>query len=535
MKAKKYVWIIISFVLIVISASVFFAFRYLPAFLHRTLKEKVSSLQEDGIYIQYDSLQLSLGDRTMSIDTISIDIPKEKMSAEIYGCNVRSFNILRLIFRRDIHLGAITADIVKFSISKKKEKARAEGEPVTKSEMSIFINTIDIKQAFFRTGDSISRDTMSLKSRIDIEGLTINNTNEEQPVTVRRMVMDSLVVDFPFYTLAFGQLQLDREHKRLTIDTLRLRPRFSKHEHARRKRVEDDRFHGMVTSFVIEGLNFATGDSVFVNASSVKFKLLLDVFRNKHYSFPKRDYMPLPVDALAKLPFGLNIDTLRLIDSRISYEEIGEEADSSGTIYFDKLKAGIFHISTDKTLPPAFLEASSSFMGKGTLVMTCQFSNTKEPAVVKGSLSNFPLTRMNDMLGPQAKIQVESGTMLKLNFSFKFNDIRSDGAVDMSYKDLRIASLRKDKDKDKAVRNNLLTLAINTFIKDDAGRYVTGEKQTGVILFYRDRKKAIFNYWWKSLFSGIKSSFALRTQQTDQATAEKNARKDVKKRKRKKE
>jgi hypothetical protein len=535
MKARKYAWIIVSFVLIVISASAFFATRYLPAFLHRTLKEKVSSLQEDGIYIRYDSLQLSLRDRTMSIDTISIDIPKERLSADIYGCNVRSFNLLRLIFRKDIHLGAITADIVKFSISKKKEKVRVAGEPVKNSDVYIFINTIAIKQAFFRTADSVARDTMALKSAINIEGLTINNTNEEQPITVRKVDMDSLVVDFPFYTFAFGHLQLDRDHKRLNIDTLRIRPRFSKHEHARRMRVEDDRFHGMITSFAMDGLNFATGDSVFINATSVKFKLLLDVFRNKHYSFPRRNYMPLPVDALAKLPFDLNIDTLRLVDSRISYEEVGEEADSSGTIYFDKLKAGIFHISTDKTLPPAFLEASSSFMGKGKLVMTCQFSNTKEPAIVKGSLSNFPLVSMNDMLGPQAKIQVESGTMLKLNFSFKFNDIRSDGAVDMSYKDLRIASLRKDKDKDKAVRNNLLTLAINTFIKDDAGRYVTGEKQTGVILFYRDRKKAIFNYWWKSVFSGIKSSFALRTQQTDLATAEKNARKDVKKRKRKKE
>jgi hypothetical protein len=149
MKRKKYVWIIVSVILIISSASVFFATRYLPAILHRTLKEKVSSLQEDGIYIQYDSLQLSLRDRTMSIDTISIDIPKEKMSAEIYGCNVSSFNLLRLIFRKDIHLGAITADIVKFSISKKKVKEPVAGEPVKRSDISIYINTIAINKAFF--------------------------------------------------------------------------------------------------------------------------------------------------------------------------------------------------------------------------------------------------------------------------------------------------------------------------------------------------------------------------------------------------
>lgn len=153
-------------------------------------------------------------------------------------------------------------------------------------------------------------------------------------------------------------------------------------------------------------------------------------------------------------------------------------------------------------------------MGQGKLAIACIFSRTDKPASMKGSLSNFPMALLNDILQPQAKVKIESGTISKLTFNFKFNDIRSDGTVDLSYKDLKVISLRKARKKEKkrkdtedVVKNEVLSFVLNIFIKEDAGKAVTGEKKTGTILFYRDRKKAIFNYWWKSLFSGLKSSF----------------------------
>ncbi len=532
MKRKTYVSIVI--ILIILSASALVANRYLPGFLHKTLREKVASLRKKGIVLKYDSLQLNLWQRQIEIDTIILDIPEKKISAEVYNCKINSFHILPLLFRKRIHLNDVTADEVKFSMIKKNvEKEKLDADQ--KGDLSIIINSINIRHAFFRTEDSTSRDTVTIQGNIQVKGLSINYTRDESPWTFHALSMDSLTFDFPFYTIVSDHLELDKDRRHLAIDTLRIKPRFSKREHARRKRVEDDRFHGIITAITADGFDFETGDSAFVNASALKFSFAMDIYRNKHYPFPRRDYMPLPMDALKRLPFALTLDTVRIRDSYVSYEELGEEADSTGTLYFDKLEAGIFHISTDTTMPAPYLEASSALMGKGKLKMTCQFSNTKKPAMVKGSLSNFPLTLVNDILRPQAKVEVESGTMMKLNFSFGFGEYRSDGAVDLSYKDLKITSLRKDKDKDKAVRNNLLTLAINTFIKDDAGQFVTGEKQTGIILFYRDRKKAIFNYWWKSLFSGIKSSVALRTEQTDRLTAEKNAKKDRKKRMKKKE
>ncbi len=531
MKKRKTVFIVLA-IAIVMSILVYSANQYLPGFLHRLVKEKVASLQKDGILLEYDSIKLELWRNRVAIDTLSFSLIDKRISAKVYGCHINTIRLLPLLFRKRIHLEDLTIDSVAVSIIKLHSKDSAHR---TQKQHDAFamVNVCTINHLYVRSENALSHDTVTMQGSISLTGFTING--EKDPWDFSAMRADSLVVHSPFYVVSVDYFDIDRERKYMHLDTLRIKPRFSKSEHARRKRVEDDRFHGIITGVTAEGLRFNVGDSAFVNTSLLKCSFALDVFRNKHYPFPKRTYMPLPMDALRKLPFALAVDTLRIYDSAVSYEEIGEEADSSGTIYFKKLKAGIFHISTDTSLPAPYMEASALFMGSGKLLVTCQFSNTSKPAVLKGSLSDMPLQKMNDMLKPQVKIQVESGVMTRLNFSFRFNDHRSDGTVDISYRDLKLTSLKSDKDqKDKAVKNNLLTLAINTFVKNDAGRYVTGDKQTGIILFYRDRKKAIFNYWWKSILSGLKSSFSLRVK-ANKDNVKKLAQKDVEKRKHKKE
>jgi hypothetical protein len=66
-------------------------------------------------------------------------------------------------------------------------------------------------------------------------------------------------------------------------------------------------------------------------------------------------------------------------------------------------------------------------------------------------------------------------------------------------------NLRADLKKD-----NLKTFIINTFVlKKNMDDRLPAEKRTGTVLFYRDTTRSTFNYWWKSLSSGLKSAFHL--------------------------
>jgi hypothetical protein len=98
---------------------------------------------------------------------------------------------------------------------------------------------------------------------------------------------------------------------------------------------------------------------------------------------------------------------------------------------------------------------------------------------------------------------VQSGNLNNLYFKFTYTDKVSNGRVTINYEDLKIDGLKKEKNP---VINDLKTLLINTVLKNDKDKSVPMEKRTGTIEFERDRQRQIFNYWWKSLFSGIKSS-----------------------------
>jgi hypothetical protein len=54
------------------------------------------------------------------------------------------------------------------------------------------------------------------------------------------------------------------------------------------------------------------------------------------------------------------------------------------------------------------------------------------------------------------------------------------------------------------------TFIVNNFIvRKDMDATVPQEKRTGKISFDRDQNKSIFNFWAKSMFSGIKSAYNL--------------------------
>jgi 1-acyl-sn-glycerol-3-phosphate acyltransferase len=50
------------------------------------------------------------------------------------------------------------------------------------------------------------------------------------------------------------------------------------------------------------------------------------------------------------------------------------------------------------------------------------------------------------------------------------------------------------------------TLLINLIIKEDKTQKMAKKKRTGTIDIPRDRKRFIFNVWWKSIFDGLKAS-----------------------------
>lgn len=520
MKRKKILLIFAAGVL-VLGVLAFVGYTRLPAFLQQKARIAVTDLKQQGIDIHYDSLHIDLAGMNVAVDSFELNVPAQHLRLRSSRIEISSIKLLPLLFRKRLHIARAHIDhpILLLTKPATEDSAKVDKAATKKQKTSSFVLEIDslhIPGLTVVQTDTVQHDTLSVSLHFAAAAVTFDK-RLPQAFDVGGIRLDSTRIVTALYTFGIHQLTINKTLQQLEADTITIKPRYSKRAFARRMGQEVDRFEGLIPYLSLRNFQVGMGDSTFFTADRLETSTTLRIYRNKHYPFPNKTYTPLPIDALKRIPFYLRIDTLHLAKSFISYEEVGEKADSSGTVFFDDLNATLTHITQDSTAEAPVLIAAANFMGKGKLAIQCTFSRTKKPAFLKGTLLAFPLPSLNDILQPQAKIKIESGVMTRLAFQFRFNDIRSDGSVDLSYHDLKVAGLRKpkkkdrkkdrDKDKDGTLKNEFLSFALNTFIQDDAGKLFTGEKKTGTVLFYRDRKKAIFNFWWKSLFSGIKSSF----------------------------
>lgn len=309
------------------------------------------------------------------------------------------------------------------------------------------------------------------------------------------------------YRFEIGSIRVDSEKEKLRLDTFYLIPLHSKYRFARIAGKQTDRINVFIQTFDVEGLQYkALADSsIVVKKIAITGGEVL-AFRDKRRPFRETKKKPLPMELLQSISMPIEIDTIIIDNTKITYEEFPEEGFESGKVIFQDLQAILSNISnrTYYNKPKhATLKASTKLMGKGKLEASFELPIGGGNYRATGRLNGLALSYLNPMLENLAFISVESGRLNEMTFNFDYNDKISNGTLTINYRDLKIRGLKKQAKEEK---NDLKSLVINTIIKTDKDSKTPIEKRTGTISFERDQQRQIFNFWWKSLLSGVKSS-----------------------------
>jgi hypothetical protein len=209
-------------------------------------------------------------------------------------------------------------------------------------------------------------------------------------------------------------------------------------------------------------------------------------------------------------PGGMNIDTLVVKSGNIVYKEHAEGADEAGYIEFRKAHLNITHISN---LPvksgkdrPLKLTGQAYLMGKGklTIELSAILSDRRKSFHVNGSLSEMQIEELNPMLEKNAFLYAV-GKLDVLNFEFKANDLKAIGKATMLYHDLKLTMKSKNTNDTTAIKEQFLSLIANAKVLN-SNPTPNDRIREGHIEYTRDPEKFLFNYCFKSIFSGIKST-----------------------------
>jgi hypothetical protein len=223
----------------------------------------------------------------------------------------------------------------------------------------------------------------------------------------------------------------------------------------------------------------------------------------------------LPVNLLKKIPVSLQVDTLKLNNAYVEYEEVNEKTNAAGKITVAKLNGRITHIRNYDLLTADSLHISADALLENKLLTNLELKESYTDSL--GGFSMFvkmgpaDLTILNHILGPLASAELQSGKLDSMTMNVTGREALALGEMKMVYQDFKLNVLNSNNKK-----RRLLTFFVNSLIKNK------NTDKKGTVFFERLRDRSAINYLVKITLSGVSSSIGIKK-------SDKQARKHKKK------
>ncbi|MDW7690308.1 hypothetical protein R9C00_23905 [Flammeovirgaceae bacterium SG7u.111] len=320
-----------------------------------------------------------------------------------------------------------------------------------------------------------------------------------------------------FYSFTLEELKSEgKEQLQLEMSGLNMTPNYSKAEFAQRKKYQTEQAKLFIEKAIFTDFNLAKAiKEKYIDLSSIQFQgLNLELFRDKHYPRKPNQFKPLPQAILRNLPWKFAIGNTEFANSFLQYEELIKEAENPGSLFFESINANILNITNDSLVNPSgkfSMKAKADFMGEGKLDVAFNFDMFREDNQFdfSGSLSTMSLTSINPILENIALVHIESGKMEKMDFFITADESQSIGNLHFYYSDLKAKHLPPTSHANANIFKKVLFDLMESMLIPKEN--LAGKKfRKGKVNFQRDKEKSIVNYWWKSIFSGLKSTVGIK-------------------------
>lgn len=233
----------------------------------------------------------------------------------------------------------------------------------------------------------------------------------------------------------------------------------------------------------------------------------VSVFRNMRYPRDPNQKPPWPQDLIKDIKQPFVFDSVILMPSKIRYSERLSISDQPGFVIFNDLTFRAGPVSNMES----FLKRNNSLVinararlydhSEISVRFSFDMTSPEYAHTVTGSLRPMPLTPINNMLEEAEPLSIEKGQLDRFDFELSLNDKRSAGELFMSYDDLNIAVMEYSNREMK--KSGFASFWANTMVLKSQ----TSQKETPEpvrISYPRDENRSVINYWWKSIYSGVK-------------------------------
>ncbi len=476
--------------------------------------------EKNGEYrVEIDKVHILLITSGIELDNITICSMQEhgikrNINGKIASIKFKGINLIKLLFKHDIIIHKVT--ISNSSIRGMIPFYRKATKPV------VLTMNIRIGQFFFKNIDLELENPSTAKSFSMKEGflkvydLQVEKQDTLSPGLLKRFDFEAkkLVSVSPdsMYSFTTSNISYSTTSNTLAAKSFSVKPNYTVSEFSSKYEFQTDCIEADLRDIYVHNFHaasyfrFGSLISSYIEIRKMDIKDFLDL--RKEFRHEKK---PAFQDMIYNYPGAIQIDSISIINGNFSYTEHAEKANQPGNISFNEIRAKLYKITNDtiyKTESASLeVKGDALLMGKGkmTILLKSKIFDKHNAFSVNGTLSDLEAKDLNPILEKNAFIYAISGKIETMHFNFTANNTKATGKMTLIYHGLDVAVKNKRTDDTTAFKERIISFIANRKLLDS--NPVPGENvRVGIIHYERDPERFLFNYCYKSILSGIKSS-----------------------------
>lgn len=483
-------------------------------------KKKIKSAQIGKFKLESEKVETNLFQRQITLSDAKLSTSESKNNVTIPKAKLSGIKLIKMLLSNKMVVKEFSVDGPTINFYRQQNKASSDTSSTSngsEKKRIILIKHLEIPGLKFNfLVEKENKPDTVFSTLLDVDVWKLNTDSTMSPgysnpaFGFERVKLfaekGNLEVAEGLYNLSFDKLSFDTNEPDLVISSARLASPYSKYGIGQHTGVETNWYDLHIDSIRFNAINISKlmQDTALIISKTTIANIEADIFRDKHLPFPEKPDTKLPSEMLQNIPFKLHNDSLIIQDANIKYEERGKKAEKAGAVTFQSLYATLSNISNIDSLKTGqmILSANAEVMGTATLDAEFTFTSpgSSEPSTVSGTLETTDFAIFNPMLTPYVGVEIQSGQIIQLAFNYGFNNERANGDVIFQYDNLNFVMINRENDSKKLI----LSFLANTFVIKEQNIEGNNSYKKGEILRERNKKKAMFNYWWKSILNGLK-------------------------------
>lgn len=487
----------------------------------KTQLPKLLNKQSDTYAIAYKAIDIAVLSGNVDITDATI-VPRATLRdtatkagiyAKVKKIQIRNFKILSVIFSDRISARSLSLTSPEITLYQKDDKTKPR-ENLKDAVIQPFEKIISVSDFFIYNGDfrimaaQKGKPILSVTNiKLSIDGIKVTQAQLKSKIPFDyekyQFSCDSVYYNAgKFYDIITRNIQSTNTD--LRIANIRIAPKQSRRHFVKLLETESDQFNLSAQSIALENLDWGyKGNDLFVRTSLATINNChADIYRNK-----------LPADDLTKkhlynkllrdLDFELQVDTLKIKNSLVVYEEEKSFDKGSGKIVFDRFNLTATNICSGfnrKKADDLKIKIQCLFQGTSPLDVDWSLNilDKTDGFSIMGTVRNFNVEKIDSFLKPYMNASAQ-GILDRVHFKFKGNDLRDSGQFAIQYDNLKVKIYQKD---DRSKVNKLLTGVGNLLVKNDS----KGEVKSTDVALERIPEKSFYNFLWRSVAEGLKKT-----------------------------